>query len=69
MDQIIHNLFKKTIYAQFKLGQPLNCDLSRHAVLHGYDLTYSNKTNSLLLIFVLDTLMNKITPSDVKSAI
>lgn len=69
MDQIIHNLFEKTIYAQFKLGQPLNSDLSRHAVLHGYDLTYSNKTNSLQLIILLDTLINKITPSNVKSAI
>lgn len=60
IDQVINNLFENIIYANFKLGQPLNSDLSRHAILHGYDVEFSNKTNSLRLIIIIDIIIRKI---------
>lgn len=60
-DVFIYELFEEVLHVEFKLGQPLNSDLSRHAILHGYDLKYPSKFNSLRLIFLLDDLIDKIT--------
>lgn len=61
VDNFIYDFFEEVLHIGFKLGQPLNSDLSRHAILHGYDLKYPSKINSLRLIILLDDLIDKIT--------
>lgn len=55
------NYFKSNLHEGFQEGKELNSDLSRHAILHGYDVAYGNKVNSLKLIIIFDIIQSEIS--------
>lgn len=53
--------FKSNLHEGFQEGKELNSDLSRHAILHGYDVSYGSKVNSLKLIIIFDIIQSEIS--------
>lgn len=53
--------FRRSLYVRFKEGEKLKSDLGRNAILHGYDVSYGNKINSLKLIFIFETVLKGIS--------
>lgn len=53
-DQIIRELILDEVLADFKHGDPLPSEMSRHAILHGADVNYGTSTNSLRAILLFD---------------
>ncbi|MED3550153.1 hypothetical protein [Cytobacillus praedii] len=55
-DEAIHKYYKTYILVRFKHGDEIVSDISRHAILHGGDVQYGSKKNSLKLILLFDYL-------------
>jgi len=53
LDEIAEEFFLNTVLHDFDAGQPIP-ELSRHAILHGFDTHYATATNSLKLILLFD---------------
>lgn len=62
-DKQIEIFYTKTILARFDRGKEVKSDLSRHAILHGGDLHYGTKINSLKAILVFDYIFGKLNRS------
>ncbi|RBP25385.1 MULTISPECIES: hypothetical protein [Bacillus] len=62
-DKQIENFYIKTILARFDRGKEIKSDLSRHAILHGGDINYGTKINSLKAILVFDYIFDKLNRS------
>lgn len=59
-DEQIEEFYLKTVLANFDRGKEVGSDLSRHAILHGEDVNYGTKINSLKGILVFDYLFGKL---------
>ena len=59
-DEQIEEFYLKTVLANFDRGKEVGSDLSRHAILHGEDVNYGTKINSLKGILVFDYLFDKL---------
>ncbi|SEF52227.1 hypothetical protein SAMN04487919_101460 [Bacillus sp. ok061] len=59
-DEQIEQFYIKTILANFDRGKEIKSDLSRHAILHGEDVNYGKKINSLKAILVFDYISSKL---------
>jgi hypothetical protein len=53
----------EVLLAHFKHGVPIQSSLSRHAILHGADVTYGNAINSLKLIVLFDYVQGRLNSS------
>jgi len=66
-DKIAEDFLLNVVLVTFEHGNKLNSSLSRHAILHGADVRYGTKANSIKCIMLFDYLQNKfdvvITPS------
>ncbi|PFR98852.1 hypothetical protein [Bacillus cereus] len=62
-DKQIETFYIKTILARFDRGKEVKSDLSRHAILHGENLKYGTKINSLKAILVFDYIFDKLNRS------
>ncbi|WP_088345153.1 hypothetical protein [Bacillus cereus] len=62
-DKQIETFYIKTILARFDRGKEVKSDLSRHAILHGGDIKYGTKINSLKTILVFDYIFDKLNRS------
>lgn len=52
----ISNYIEEVILAPFELGQDVNSEISRNAILHGYDVNYGTREVSLKLIIMMNVL-------------
>ncbi|RHW38174.1 hypothetical protein D1B31_15505 [Neobacillus notoginsengisoli] len=59
-DIAIERIYTTIILAEFERGKEVNSELSRHAILHGEDVKYGTKMNSLKAILIFDYLFNKL---------
>lgn len=59
-DEEIEKIYTTIILADFERGKEINSDLSRHAILHGEDVNYGTKLNSLKSILIFDYLFHKL---------
>jgi len=57
---IVKTYLINRVYTNFDRGKPLPFDLSRHAILHGYDTSYGNAIISLKAILLFDYLVDVI---------
>lgn len=62
-DQMAEDFLLNIILVNFKHGQPLDSFLSRHAILHGGDVGYGTRANSLRCILLFDYLQNRFPTS------
>ncbi|KAF5051702.1 hypothetical protein DSECCO2_416280 [anaerobic digester metagenome] len=58
-DELVSRFISEVLLVNFSEGEPINSDMSRHAIEHGYDLKYGTKINSLRAIQVLEYLIKK----------
>lgn len=58
-DYAAENFLFEIVLINFEHGYELGSSLSRHAILHGADVNYGSKTNSLKCILLFDYLQNK----------
>lgn len=56
----IEKIYTTIVLAGFERGKPINSELSRHAILHGEDVNYGTKLNSLKTILLFDYLFKKL---------
>lgn len=56
----IQSFYLTIVLDKFGHNEPINSILSRHAILHGGDVNYGTKENSLRCIILFDYLLNKI---------
>lgn len=56
----IENFYLKTILVGFEHNKPVKSFLSRHAILHGGDVEYGTRENSLRCIMLLEFLFAKL---------
>lgn len=59
-DEQIEEFYLNTVLANFDRGKEVESDLSRHAILHGEDVDYGTKVNSLKGILIFDYLFDKL---------
>ncbi|EOQ06082.1 hypothetical protein [Bacillus cereus] len=59
-DEQIEEFYLNTVLANFDRGKEVESDLSRHAILHGEDVNYGTKVNSLKCILIFDYLFDKL---------
>jgi hypothetical protein len=59
-DEEIEKIYTTIILAEFERGKEVESELSRHAILHGEDVKYGTKLNSLKAILIFDYLFNKL---------
>lgn len=59
-DEEIEKFYTTIILAEFERGKEVKSELSRHAILHGEDVKYGTKLNSLKAILIFDYLFNKL---------
>ncbi|EOO33277.1 hypothetical protein IIU_03390 [Bacillus cereus VD133] len=59
-DEQIEEFYLNTVLANFDRGKEVESDLSRHAILHGEDVSYGTKINSLKSILIFDYLFDKL---------
>ncbi len=59
-DEQIEEFYLKTVLANFDRGKEVGSDLSRHAILHGEDVNYGTKINSLKGILIFDYIFDKL---------
>lgn len=59
-DEQIEEFYLNTVLANFDRGKEVESDLSRHAILHGEDVSYGTKINSLKGILIFDYLFDKL---------
>ncbi|GIM48535.1 hypothetical protein DNHGIG_40840 [Collibacillus ludicampi] len=60
MDSTVLYFYLDIVLDDFKHGEPINSQMSRHAILHGYDVDYGTEINSLCSILLIDYLLFKI---------
>jgi hypothetical protein len=58
-DDAAKNFLFEIVLINFEHGNKLGSSLSRHAILHGADVNYGSKANSLKCILLFDYLQNK----------
>lgn len=56
--EIVKSFVENVLLVKFHHGGEIKSNLSRHAVLHGGDVSYWNKKNSLRLIMLIDYLQD-----------
>ncbi|HDX9526618.1 TPA: hypothetical protein ROX84_001793 [Bacillus thuringiensis] len=59
-DEQIEEFYLNTVLVNFDRGKEVESDLSRHAILHGEDVNYGTKVNSLKCILIFDYLFDKL---------
>ncbi|EJQ09785.1 hypothetical protein IE3_03361 [Bacillus cereus BAG3X2-1] len=59
-DEQIEEFYLNTVLVNFDRGKEVESDLSRHAILHGEDVNYGTKVNSLKGILIFDYLFDKL---------
>jgi len=59
-DEQIEEFYLNTVLVNFDRGKEVESDLSRHAILHGEDVSYGTKINSLKGILIFDYLFDKL---------
>ncbi len=59
-DEQIEEFYLNTILVNFDRGKEVKSELSRHAILHGEDVNYGTKVNSLKGILIFDYLFDKL---------
>ncbi|PFS16476.1 hypothetical protein COK55_06955 [Bacillus cereus] len=59
-DEQIEEFYLNTVLVNFDRGKEVESDLSRHAILHGEDVNYGTKINSLKGILIFDYLFDKL---------
>ncbi|PED72997.1 hypothetical protein [Bacillus pseudomycoides] len=59
-DEQIEEFYLNTVLVNFDRGKEIESDLSRHAILHGEDVNYGTKINSLKGILIFDYLFDKL---------
>lgn len=59
-DEEIEKIYTTIILARFERGEEIKSELSRHAILHGEDVIYGTKLNSLKTILLFDYIFLKL---------
>ncbi|EJS12682.1 hypothetical protein IKS_03679 [Bacillus cereus VDM062] len=59
-DEQIEEFYLNTVLVNFDRGKEVESDLSRHAILHGEDVNYGTKINSLKGILIFDYLFDRL---------
>lgn len=67
-NESIRNFVINVLMVQFVYGKPINSSLSRHAILHGADIHYGTKVNSLKLILLIENLRNLFRLETIESS-
>jgi hypothetical protein len=65
----VKGLIVDELYEHFKWGDEKSPALSRHAILHGSDVSYNTEINSLRVILIYDMIVELITMMDYKKEI
>ncbi|KFI01421.1 hypothetical protein P8879_02175 [Bacillus spizizenii] len=60
----INKYYKEKILSGFSYGKPVGTDVSRHAILHGYDLEFGKEIVSLKVILLLDYIIEAVDCMD-----
>lgn len=64
MDITVLYFYLDIVLDDFKHGEPVKSQMSRHAILHGCDVDYGTEINSLCSILLIDYLLFKIGSSN-----
>ena len=59
-DESINSYIKRVVLVSFEHGKPINSNLSRHAILHGADIKYGTKINSLKAILLFNYIQDSL---------
>ncbi|UOE57301.1 hypothetical protein [Cytobacillus oceanisediminis] len=60
-EQALHNFYLQHILVNFKHGEVILSDVSRHAILHGGKVDYGSEANSLKIILAFDFLLDSLS--------
>lgn len=65
-DTVIRSILLNTILVKFEHGKKINSSLSRHAILHGADIDYGTKKNSLKALLLFNYLQTSFKLVNIK---
>ncbi|TVY04475.1 hypothetical protein [Cohnella terricola] len=60
IDKVLDIYFETILYTGFTLNKKRASSLSRNAILHGIDIKYGNRINSIKCMILFDYLLNKL---------
>lgn len=63
LDEVLEHYFKSVLYTKFIIGKKRASQLSRNAILHGIDIKYGTRTNSIKCILLFDYLVERLKES------
>lgn len=59
-DDLIYTFYDTVVLASFHHNEPIESFLSRHAILHGGDINYGTKINSIKALLLFDYMIDKM---------
>lgn len=63
LSSIVLNIFESKLFSNFRYGQELESNISRHAILHGFDRDYGNEVTFLKLLLLFNTIIEWLDAS------
>ncbi|WFR57146.1 hypothetical protein QA584_26645 [Anaerocolumna sp. AGMB13025] len=63
ISSIVLNIFESKLFSNFLYGQELESNISRHAIMHGFDRKYGNMVTFYKLLLLFSTLIDWLDTS------